>query len=147
MSRESSDPAVVNSVAVTGTDLVSALEMNRTTGTQAVLRVTPPFSGRMRARLHVETGAGYDDEPEPIHIEPRQFVEDSLPPYPRPADTEDELRADPDVSYTVDRHHEWHRDAVRQWRNAVPHAISDSVSIEIPGGTNELSVTVLGEFP
>jgi len=147
VSRQSSDPTVIQSLAVSATDLVSALEANRTTGKQAVLRVTPPFSGRMRARLHIERDAEYEDQPQPLHIQPRQFVEQTLPQYPRPADTEDDLRADPDLEYTVDRHHERHRNAVSEWRNTIPNAIRDTVTIETTDGTIEPSITVLGEFP
>jgi len=43
--------------------------------------------------------------PQPLFIGPDRLVDDP-PAYPRPADTEDELRADPDSSYTVERHHE-----------------------------------------
>jgi hypothetical protein len=62
------DPTVVHTVAVTVDDVVAAFEANRQTGAETVLRVTPPFSGRMRARLHrtdVAPGAGREGGPEP----------------------------------------------------------------------------------
>ena len=144
MSRESSDPTDVRSIAVSVEDLVSALETNRTSSKEAVLRVTPPFSGRMRARLHIDVGVPYEQQPRPLHVEPQLLVDETLPPYPRPADTADELRSDPSVTYTVERHHTRHREAVQQWREQVPGTIRDRITVETPAGPHEVSVTVLG---
>lgn len=47
------DPTVVRSIAVTAGDVVTAVVARRSTSRQPVLRLTPPFSGRMRARIHV----------------------------------------------------------------------------------------------
>jgi len=55
---ESSDPTLVRSIAVTSGDVVAALELNRTSDDEATLRITPPFSARMRARLHVDRSGG-----------------------------------------------------------------------------------------
>ena len=164
MPAESPDPTVIHSIAVTTADVVAGLELNLTTDDRAVLRVTPPFSGRMRARLHVirygegarggsvdETGSNggdgagvpaADTGPQPLHVEPDRLLEDP-PAYPRPADTEDELRADPDRSYTVERHHEYHAAAVEQWRQAVPGTIREYVTLETPGGPHEVTVRTL----
>ncbi|WP_436933734.1 hypothetical protein [Halovenus marina] len=79
---ESPDPTVVSVVVVRAEDVVTALETNVTSGEHAVVRLTPPFSGRMRARLHVERGA-YDETPRPVHIDPETVLDDP-PPYPRP---------------------------------------------------------------
>lgn len=141
----SGDPTDIRSIAVTRQDLVAALEMNRTSEQRAVLRLTPPFSGRMRARLHVEQSGDYTDEPEPIHVEPARLLASDAPSYPRPGETEDELRADPDRQYTVERHHEYHTAAVAEWRTAVPEAVKERVSLSVPGGEHEVSVTLLGD--
>src|SRR6056297_3579117 len=53
----SDEPSAIRSVAVTRADVVTALESNLRSDGRTVLRVTPPFSGRMRARLH-EMGTG-----------------------------------------------------------------------------------------
>jgi hypothetical protein len=140
---ESSDPTVVRSIAVTVEDLVAAVEMNRTSDKHAVLRVTPPFSGRMRARLHVEGSEEYDGEPTPLHVEPETLLDDP-PSYPRPAETEDELREDPAETYTVERHHDRHRAAVQEWRETIPNRISDRIRLATPDGDCDVSVTVLG---
>jgi len=147
VSPDSSDPSVVSLIAVTAEDVVAALETNATTSKQAVLRLTPPFSGRMRARLHVDQGASYDAGPEPVQVPPERLLADDAPRFPRPADTEDVLRADPDVAYTVERHRERHAEAVAAWRQSVPGAIRDEVRLETPSGSQQVTVTTLGEPP
>lgn len=143
MPPESDDPTVIRSIAVQAEDLVAALESGRRSGRDAVLRVTPPFSGRMRARLHAgETDV--DIDPAPVHVDPDTLVGDDLPPYPDPADTEDELRADPAVEYTRDRHHERHADAVEEWRASVPDHAVDTVELETETGRHTVDVTLLG---
>lgn len=144
VSPESSDPRVIRSIAVTTEDLVSALEVNRTSNRHAVLRVTPPFNARMRARLHIETADEYDQQPRPVHIEPDTLVSE-LPPYPRPAETEDELRADPDKRYTVERHHEYHSQAVEKWRKRVPSTLSEQTVIETDAGPVSVDLSFLGK--
>jgi hypothetical protein len=144
VSGESSGPTVIRSIAVSVDDLVSALETNRTSSKDAVLRVTPPFSGRMRARLHIDLGTPYTQQPQPIHIQPRALVDDTLPDYPEPAETEDELRSDPSTTYTVERHRRRHEAAVEAWRQQVPDAVRDRATIETAAGHHEISVTLLG---
>jgi hypothetical protein len=151
------DPTTVRVVAVTVEDLVTALELNKTTGQHAVLRVTPPFSGRMRARLHrvasEDTVAGDDtaqnteDEDEPIHIDPESLLTSDAPSYPRPAETEDELRTDPAENYTVERHHERHQDAVAAWRKASADAIDSRATLQTAAGAHQVDVTALGDLP
>ena len=136
MTPDSSDPSVIDTIAVTVEDVVAAVEMNRTTSREAVLRITPPFSGRMRARLHVDQGEEYSDEPAPLHVSPERLLADNAPPVPRPADTEDELRADPDVEYTVERHRERHAAAVEEWRATLPESIRDEARLETAAGTH-----------
>lgn len=156
----SDDPTTVRVLAVTVEDVVTALELNLTTGRQAVLRVTPPFSGRMRARLHVvDTPSGGHDEGDDtdsgrapaedaiVHVDPEQLLENEFPSYPTPAETEDELRTDPDVSYSVERHHERHLDAVATWREQVAGTIQSHATIRTPAGPHEVDITTLGDVP
>jgi len=124
---ESDDPTAIRSIAVRGDDLAAALEAEMRSGGDAVLRITPPFSGRMRARLHVPGEDTYD-APAPIHVSPRELV-DEPPAYPESAETEDALRADPDAEYTRERHRERHRDAVAAWREAVRECVVDEVTL------------------
>ncbi|MFC7136931.1 hypothetical protein ACFQRB_11505 [Halobaculum litoreum] len=76
------DASVIRQLAVTADDAVAALEARERGRRDAVLRITPPFAGRMRARLHVAGGEGEYDGAEPIHVEPRAFVADDFPRFP-----------------------------------------------------------------
>lgn len=139
----SDDPRRIRSIAVTAEDAVSAYEATARTATRTVLRITPPFSGRMRARLHVpgEDPAG---ESAPIHLDPADlFDAERLPDYPEPADTEAEIRADPDAEYSTDLHHDRHVGQVKEWREAAKVAIADEIDIETPAGPHPIAVTVL----
>ncbi|AQL43731.1 hypothetical protein BV210_13910 [Halorientalis sp. IM1011] len=140
----SSDPTVIRSIAVDAEDVVTALEAGRRSGRDPVLRVTPPFSGRMRARIHRGGATDYDDEPAPIHVDPDDLVADAAPSYPTPAETEDALRDDASVEYTRERHRERHAAAVADWREAVADHVVDTVTLETPTGPHEVGVTVLG---
>lgn len=135
---ESDDPSVIRVLAVSADDLVTALEANCRRDADAVLRVTPPFSGRMRARLH---RAGYESgygDPEPIHLDPQQFVGDP-PPFPHPDDTEDELREA--GNYSPERHREAHAAAVDRWRESVREDVLDSLALP---GDGRAAIAVLG---
>lgn len=135
---QSDDPSVVRAVAVSADDVVTALEANRRRDAGAVLRVTPPFSGRMRARLH---RAGYEadyGDPAPLHLDPALFVADP-PPFPHPDDTEDELRAA--GAYSRERHRTAHAAAVERWRQSVRDRLRDAATLPRAG---EVEVAVLG---
>lgn len=144
MSGESGDPSGIRSLAITAEDLVAAVEANRTSDRRVVFRVTPPFSGRMRARLHDLRASGRTESPRPVRVDPESFLAPDAPAYPRPADTEDALRADPDEAYTVERHREYHAASVEAWRTALPGAVSERVTIDTPAGRTEVDVHVLG---
>lgn len=153
MASGGDDPTTVRSIAVTAADVVAAYEATHQTDRVAVLRVAPPFSGRMRARLHVRD-AGSEDEaadeaafdrdgPSPVDISPGDLLA-SAPAYPHPDETENRLRADPDVEYTRERHRERHEAALAAWREAATDAIAETVVLETPAGPHEVDVTVLG---
>lgn len=143
MGDENRDPRVIRSVVVTAEDVVTAVESRHQRDERVVLRVTPPFSGRMRARLHVVPGDG-GEETDAVHLDPMGLLDDEVPPYPRPADTEDALRADPGVEYTVERHHDCHREALERWREHLPDHVRDSVTVETGVGPVTVDVAVLG---
>ncbi|MFD1585424.1 hypothetical protein ACFR9U_00395 [Halorientalis brevis] len=143
MGTESDDPSVIRSIAISTEDLVAALESAQRSGRDAVLRVTPPFSGRMRARLHVEGDDQYDD-PSPIHVDPTTLVAESAPDYPTPAQTEDEIRADPTETYSRERHHERHATAVGEWRANLGSHVVETTTIDTQSGSHEIEVTLLG---
>jgi len=151
MAAEGDGPGVVRSVAVTAEDVVTAVEARLQRGERVVLRVTPPFSGRMRARLHVSSPTASDEastaegpESRALHVDPRSLLDETAPAYPRPADTEDALRADPDVDYSVERHYDRHRDAVASWRESVRDHLRGETVIETPDGPRTVDVVILG---
>lgn len=133
----SPDPTTIHSIAVTVDDVVTALEATRRSDRRTVLRITPPFSGRMRARLHRPTG----EETDAIHLDPSELVGDP-PPYPDPDDTADRLRAAGE--YTTERHHDRHTAAVRGWRAAVREAVVDAVDLPTGSGPHRVEVKRLG---
>jgi hypothetical protein len=137
----SDDPTTVRSVAVTREDVVRALEVRERGGPRAVLRVTPPFSGRMRARLHVEGREGEYGDPAPLHLVPGDLVCDP-PPFPSVDEAEDALRAASE--YSVEAQRERHERAVEGWRRAVGARVTDAVVVETPAGPHRVAVTVLG---
>ncbi|QIO23751.1 hypothetical protein [Haloarcula sp. JP-L23] len=134
----SPDPSVVRSLAVSAEDLTAALEANARDGPRTVLRATPPYSGRMRARLHVVQG---DDE-ETLHVAPEQLLTDTAPAYPTPDDTADELRADEEETYTVERHRAYHERRVDEWRETVFDHVVDAVTV--PAVDHEVNISLLG---
>jgi len=115
MPTDAPDPRVVRSLAVRAEDVALADEYNLTGRATAVLRGTPPFHGRMRARLHV----GHRDEParagrnpsearepvegSPVYVPPAAFLDESaVPDYLHADETAAALRTDPDADYAVD---------------------------------------------
>jgi hypothetical protein len=136
------DPSVVRSLAISTEDLVAAIEANRRDDRQTVLRATPPYSGRMRARLHVVQPEA-DEADETLHVPPEALLSADAPPYPDPDETADELRADDAETYSVDRHREYHEQRVDDWRASLSDAVVDS--IELPAVGHEVSIALLGE--
>ena len=137
------DPRVIGSIAVTAEDLVAALETNLTSDRRAVLRITPPFSGRMRARLHVVVDEPTDDGP--ILLDPERLLTADAPSYPRPAETADRIRADPEATYTVERHRRRHERAIQDWRDRITSSIREAVDLPLAGQPHVVDVYVLGE--
>lgn len=136
----SDDPTSVRSVAVTVDDVVAALEASTRGRRTAVLRITPPFAARERARLHVAGGEGsYDGEVAPIHLDPRDLVDADAPAYPEVDET-----ARAAQGYDVEEHYDRHVAAVDEWRQAVREHVADRVSFETDTGTHEVRVLRLG---
>lgn len=138
---QSSDPTVIRSIAVTVDDLVSAVEATERTATDAVLRITPPFNGRMRVRLHVAGGeGGYNASPQPIHIHPQKFV-DGLSPYPEVDETAESID---ESGYSVEKHRTAHERAVDRWRESIRDHLVDTVEIDTDEGSHKIAVSYLG---
>ena len=112
------DPEVVDVLVVRADDVVAAVEARDRGRRDAVLRVTPPFAARMRARLHVEGAEGEYDGVEPVHVRPRAFLADGVPRYPG-------------------------RGAER-WRSAVRDALEKRVVLDLDAGSRTVAVSYLG---
>jgi hypothetical protein len=134
-----SDSSALRSLAVSAEDLLAAMEADACGGPETVLRVTPPFSGRMRARLHVVQAT---DDDETIHVPPRTLFDSDAPAYPTPDETADILRSREDMEYSVDRHREYHEQRVDAWRAALVDHVVESVTL--PGVDGEIAVSLLG---
>ncbi|TQQ78964.1 hypothetical protein [Halonotius roseus] len=135
------DPTAIEYLVVTVADVVAALEATLGTGRETVLRITPPFSGRMRARLHVADTSESYEPPEPIHIDPRALVE-PVPSYPTAAETAAELDDPEDIN--TDRHEVAHSERLTEWRETVRRSIADEATIETPAGSVSVTVQSLG---
>lgn len=135
------DPRAIRSIAVTADDVVTAYEATTRGGRETVLRITPPFRGRMRARLHVPQ----EEDDSAVHVPAADLVDESrLDPYPTPDETETAIREDPDVEYSTELHHDRHTEAVDRWREAAADAIVDRVAIVASDGEHAIDVKVLG---
>ena len=137
--RESDDPGVIRSIAVTVDDVVTALEANASADRGAVLRVTPPFSGRMRARIHVDDGGGYEGDAEPIHLDPTTLVEE-VPAYP----TADETSAGNADSDDIETRRQRHTERLAEWRSTVRERLRERISVDHPDGTLDVQLHALG---
>ncbi len=123
---------------MTTDDLVSALEANRRANRHVVLRVTPPFYRRERARIHLTGGEATDyTTPQPLHFDPELFLEPTAPSYPEV----DETRPDP---YELETHHERHTNAVAEWRQSVRNHLRDGVVLPMRDVHHEVEVKYLG---
>ncbi|WP_128476179.1 hypothetical protein [Halorussus pelagicus] len=154
---DDADPRAVRSLAVTTDDVIAAYEARQRSPRRPVLRVTPPFSARMRARLHdpgaAESGMGTEpgDDRDPatgaLHLPPERFFDtDATAAYPSPDDTEDALRSDPDAEFSVERHRERHVEAVEAWRETVREAVAREVVVRLgEGERHRVEVKALGE--
>ncbi|SEW11832.1 hypothetical protein [Natrinema salifodinae] len=152
---DDSDPTAIRSIALSPEDAVDAYVYGRENPGEAVLRVTPPFHGRMRARIHVYrvddtelTGA--------VHLAPADVIADEVvADYPA-LDLEAEL-ADADVDTDVDtdtdsepgsdeakRLRKRHAEAVGAWRARATEAIVDAVTIETDDGPHRVEIKPLG---
>jgi|GEM_PF-136692 hypothetical protein len=144
---ESDDPRDVDVLVVHAEDVLTALAATAQ-GQETVLRVTPPFRRRQRGRIHVPGDGGGDgserdgggesaadedvDEPAPISVPARAFLEDDAPSFPRAHDTEPAPAES--AEYDVEEHFERHEDAVAAWRESLPAQFRDEVSLESSDG-------------
>jgi hypothetical protein len=162
MPLESEDPRTVDVLVVHADDVVAALAATAQ-GRETVLRVTPPFRGRQRARIHVVEGVdGADGAPdgagamagdeadgiEGTDARPARRADgaEAADPLHVPADAfvaddapsfprapETEPTPADSSEYDVDEHFERHEDAVADWRTTVPEHFLERTRAEAPG--------------
>lgn len=132
------DPSAIRSIAVSRDDVVDAFVYGRENPGAAVLRVTPPFHGRMRARIHVYraddtrvTGA--------VHVQPETLLEtEAVADYPT---LEDELADAP--TEETERIRKRHAETVDAWRERARTEIVDATTLETADGSTTVSVKPL----
>ena len=141
----SSDPTDITAIAVRHDDMVAAFEANeRGTERQTVLRVTPPYSGRMRARLHREGNESYEPGADAIHVRPATLLSEP-PALPHPDETEDQLRSDPDQTYTTASHRALHERRLEEWREEIVRRFVDTVALDLANKTHTVDLVVIGD--
>ncbi|WIV68045.1 hypothetical protein [Natrialbaceae archaeon AArc-T1-2] len=132
------DPGVIRSLAISAADVVDAFVYTRENPGTSVLRVTPPFHGRMRARIHVSHGT--DRATDAIHVSPADLLADAVvSEFPTLAAIEGDL---PDEA-SPERVREARADALEAWRDRATDAIVDETTIETDCGTTRVSVARL----
>ncbi|WP_435360432.1 hypothetical protein [Haloarchaeobius sp. DFWS5] len=145
MPGESDDPTDIRSIAVHADDVLTALEATAQ-GREVVLRITAPFGGRTRARIHLVQRAEPADDgsggPGPLHISAQKFVDEAAPAYPHADETEPAAAGEGE--YDVEAHHEAHATVVAEWREAVRGHFVDAVDVDLPSGPHRVDVAILG---
>lgn len=133
------DPSTIRSLAVSPEDVVNAFAYSQENPGDAVLRVTPPFHGRMRARIHVYrvddthlTGA--------VHLSPEDILgDDALDEYPR---LEDERRNS--ESNETERLRRRHAEAIEIWQERARETIVETVAIDTVDGSQRVDLKRVG---
>lgn len=142
---DTSDPGAITAIAVRADDVVAALEANqRGDDHQSVLRVTPPYSGRMRARLHREGAEGYEPGVDALHVSPEALVADP-PSLPHPDQTEDVIRSDPELTYSRSVHRSYHEQQLEQWRETVTDRFVETIELDHADGDYTVEIIVIGD--
>ena len=136
---EDDDPTTIRSLALSPGDAASAYAYTQENPGDAVLRVTLPFHGRMRARIHVYqrddtelTGA--------IHIPPASVIEsDVIEDYPRLEATLEEA-----TSAASDEIRKHHADAVEEWQARARESILEATTIDTDDGPHLVELKQIG---
>lgn len=138
---EDLDPSAIRSLAVSTEDVVNAFVYGRENPGTAVLRVTPPYHGRMRARLHVyrvEEGR----EPGEIHVPPADLLADGVvSDYPAVERVVSRLPTDDPSPETI---REARAEVLESWRDRAATELEDEVVLETDFGRTRVDVKRLG---
>lgn len=141
---KTTDPSRIRSIVVHASDVVSAYEAVIRNATAVVLRVTAPYHGRMRARLHRIDHESTTGKIENLDIDPRVLIDPvRVPAYPEPAETEELIQNDPAVEYSTAVHHDRHRELIKQWRSEAKDCIVNQFHTETHHGSHVIEVKVL----
>lgn len=112
------DPTAVRVVALRAAETVDAFVYTQENPGTAVLRVTPPYHGRMRARLHVYRGKRTEAG---LHLEPEDLLLESVvATYPGTADR----RA----------HEDWREAATEALRDTIAHPRAGRLEVAVLDG-------------
>ncbi|ELY52242.1 hypothetical protein [Natronolimnohabitans innermongolicus] len=143
------DPTTIQSLALSPEDVVNAYAYTRENPGEAVLRATPPFHGRMRARIHVY----HRDDTEltgAVHVRPDDLIEDDVcAAYPSLEDARSAADSDPAsggdaTDEETERLRKRHADAVERWQARARDALVDAVALETDAGTHRVAVKRVG---
>lgn len=160
------DPSVVRSLAISATDAVDAFAYTKENPGTAVLRVTPPFHGRMRARLHV-FHVDDADVIGAITIPAEALLDDTVvDEYPQLDQMDGAIQSDgargnetdrsgadeaqsnekttPDSWNRPSQRRKRHAAAVDRWRDRARNAIVDEVTLDVDGRSHTVAVKQLG---
>lgn len=158
MADDQANVSAIRSIAVTGEDVVNAFIYTRENPGRGVVRIVPPFHGRMRARLHVYQ---LDDSPDTgaIHIEPKRLLEpDVVASYPSlerieasyrdergiESGADGETGTDHEPGLDPERLRKRHADAIDSWRDDARTSIVSTITLEGTDGSHSVAVSVLG---
>lgn len=146
--EDEGDPNSIRTIAVAREDVLDAFEYTRSNPGTAVLRLTPPFHGRMRARLHVYRDAG---ETAAIHVPAADLLaDDAVAAYPTLEDVESHLDTPNDAEHgdddapATERLREALADERDSWRERARESIVDELVLETADGAHRVDVTALG---
>ncbi|MXV61969.1 hypothetical protein GS429_07840 [Natronorubrum sp. JWXQ-INN-674] len=136
---DDADPTDIRSLALSAADAVDAYAYTQENPGEAVLRVTPPFHGRMRARIHVYrrddtelTGA--------VHVDPATVIEDEVvADYPSLETALEDADSD-----ATERLRKRHAEAVEEWRSRARESIVDAVALGTDDGPHPVEVKRVG---
>ena len=134
-----SDPSRIRSLALSREDVIDAFAYNRENPATAVLRVTPPFHGRMRARLHVSNERSAetvwrDGATGSIHIEPKSLLEqDVVDAYPVFEELYASMNKSEGNGGSVSEVHEHYERRLEEWRQVARNRVLDVVVLEGDG--------------
>jgi hypothetical protein len=127
---------LINTVVVDPDDIIEALRFNgqppeHTNQRRAVIRLSPPFDSESAATIHYTEEGNYyppDMSPQPIHINPRVFVDENV--MGQPIRSDERARAKDDLDDPTDEEIEEYVDtAFEVWESEVRNGLLEQTDI------------------